>query len=140
MGDTYRWKGENVATIEVENVISKHLNSTEVVVYGVEIPGQEGRAGMAAIKIEPDFQIDFPDLSKKIITDLPSYAKPLFIRLIPQLEHTGTFKAIKSSLVNDGFNIKKIKEKIYYFDPSEQTYREFTMEVYEKIITQKIRL
>ncbi len=130
----------SVATIEVENVISKHLDSAEVVVYGVEIPGQEGRAGMAAIKTEQYLEINLQDLSKKIITDLPAYAKPLFIRLIPQLEHTSTFKAVKSSLANDGFNIEKIKDKLFYFDPTEQNYKELTLEVYEKILSHKIRL
>ena len=128
-----------MATIEVENIISKHLNSAEVVVYGVEIPGQEGRAGMAAIKLETEFEINMRDLSQKIINDLPSYAKPLFLRLLPQLEHTGTFKAIKSTLVNDGFNIKKTKDKIYYFDPIEQYYKELAIDVYEKILNHKIR-
>jgi hypothetical protein len=109
-------------------------------VYGVEIPGQEGRAGMAAIKTEQYLEINLQDLSKKVIADLPAYAKPLFIRLIPQLEHTSTFKAIKSSLVEDGFNIKKIKDKIFYFDPTEQIYKELTLEVYEKILSHNIRL
>jgi solute carrier family 27 fatty acid transporter 1/4 len=89
IGDTYRWKGENVATIEVENAVSKNLNSIEVVVYGVEIVGQEGRAGMAAIKKEPNLKFDFKDLSQKLKTDLPPYAKPLFIRLLDEIEHTG---------------------------------------------------
>ena len=128
-----------MATIEVENIISKHLNSAEVVVYGVEIPGQEGRAGMAAIKLETEFGINMQDLSQRIKNDLPSYAKPLFLRLLPQLEHTGTFKAIKSTLVNDGFNIKKTEDKIYYFDPIEQNYKKLTIDVYEKILNHEIR-
>lgn len=128
-----------MATIEVENIISKHLNSAEVVVYGVEIPGQEGRAGMAAIKLETEFEINMQDLSQRIKNDLPSYAKPLFLRLLPQLEHTGTFKAIKSTLVNDGFNIKKTEDKIYYFDPIEQNYKKLTIDVYEKILNHEIR-
>ena len=128
-----------MATIEVENIISKHLNSAEVVVYGVEIPGQEGRAGMAAIKLETEFEINMQDLSQKIKNDLPSYAKPLFLRLLSQLEHTGTFKAIKSTLVNDGFNIKKTEDNIYYFDPIEQNYKKLTIDVYEKILNHEIR-
>ena len=128
-----------MATIEVENIISKHLNSAEVVVYGVEITGQEGRAGMAAIKLETEFEINMQDLSQKIKNDLPSYAKPLFLRLLSQLEHTGTFKAIKSTLVNDGFNIKKTEDKIYYFDPIEQNYKKLTIDVYEKILNHEIR-
>ena len=86
LGDTYRWRGENVSTIEVENVISKHLNSSEVVVYGVEIPGQEGKAGMATIT---STNVNMKELGEYIKADLPSYAKPLFVRLVAEFEHTG---------------------------------------------------
>ena len=78
LGDTFRWRGENVATIEIENVISKYLNSSETVVYGVEIPGEEGKAGMAAILANKS--INIPGLSKYIANNLPLYARPLFIR------------------------------------------------------------
>ena len=90
LGETYRWKGENVATVEVENVISDKLKSTEVSVVGVEIPGQEGKAGMAIIV---DDSLDVKDLNNNIKNDLTSYAKPLFIRLVKEVEHTG--KSIK---------------------------------------------
>ena len=88
LGDTYRWRGENVSTIEVENVISRNLNSREVVVYGVEVPGQEGKAGMAAINCEPN-EIDLKQLGDKLKKDLPSYARPVFLRFVKTLEHTG---------------------------------------------------
>jgi acyl-CoA synthetase (AMP-forming)/AMP-acid ligase II len=87
LGDTYRWRGENVSTIEVENVISKYCDLTEVVVYGVEIPGQEGKAGMAAIVVKKDIDLDL--LAKNLVKNLPSYARPLFIRLTSEVEHTG---------------------------------------------------
>ena len=87
LGETFRWRGENVSTIEVENVISSLLDSKEVLVYGVQIPGQEGRAGMAAL-IEYD-NANLEQLSVKIKTALPTYARPVFIRLIKEIEHTG---------------------------------------------------
>jgi acyl-CoA synthetase (AMP-forming)/AMP-acid ligase II len=87
LGDTYRWRGENVATIEVENALSSRLNSSEVVVYGVEVPGQEGKAGMAAIILNNT--IDMDKLAKYLINDLPAYARPIFIRLVNSLDHTG---------------------------------------------------
>ena len=87
LGDTFRWKGENVSTIEVENIISTFINSKEVVVYGVEVPGQEGRAGMATLITD---SIDIKRLSEYVKANLPSYAKPLFIR-IGEVEHTGKF-------------------------------------------------
>jgi solute carrier family 27 (fatty acid transporter), member 1/4 len=87
LGDTYRWRGENVSTIEVENLISSHLNGSEVVVYGVEIPGEEGRAGMAAmIKNE---KINLDELAKYIVDNMAPYARPIFIRFVDDLEHTG---------------------------------------------------
>jgi solute carrier family 27 fatty acid transporter 1/4 len=88
LGDTYRWRGENVSTIEVENVISRCLDSREVVVYGVEVPGQEGKAGMAALNCNPE-DIDLQSLSVKLKKDLPTYAKPVFVRFVQELEHTG---------------------------------------------------
>lgn len=90
LGDTFRWRGENVSTVEVENQISRILNSKEVVVYGVEIPGQEGRAGMVSIADSPN-SIDLNNLSKRIKEELPSYSRPLFIRFSTFLDHTGTF-------------------------------------------------
>jgi acyl-CoA synthetase (AMP-forming)/AMP-acid ligase II len=142
LGDTYRWRGENVATIEVENVISKHLNSAECVVYGVEIPGQEGRAGMAAIKAN-ECDIDLARLAASIKTQLPPYAKPLFVRFTAELEHTGTFKAKKNKLVEENYNVKvldKKSESVFYFDLKEQAYAMLTHEIYENILNGNIRL
>jgi acyl-CoA synthetase (AMP-forming)/AMP-acid ligase II len=86
LGDTFRWRGENVSTFEVENIISSRLNSKEVIVYGVEVPGQEGKAGMATIL---DLNVDIAALGEHIKKDLAPYAKPLFIRLEAEVEHTG---------------------------------------------------
>lgn len=92
LGDTFRWRGENVSTVEVENIISARIDSKEVIVYGVQIPGQEGRAGMATIT---DNSIDIDQLGKHIKTDLTAYAKPLFIRLKENVEHTGKSAFLK---------------------------------------------
>ena len=109
-----------------------------MVVYGVEIPGQEGKAGMAAIdSTEP---INIHDLGQKLIQDLPGYARPLFIRLVSHLEHTGTFKAIKSTLIQEGFNVNKLTDKIYYFDQNSQSYLDLTPNVYENILNCKARI
>ncbi|RNA44931.1 long-chain fatty acid transport 4 [Brachionus plicatilis] len=139
LGDTYRWRGENVSTVEVENQISRFLNSKEVVVYGVEIPGQEGRAGMVSIADSPN-SIDLQGLSKKVKEELPSYARPLFIRFTAELDHTGTFKAKKTKLVEEAYNIKIVKDVIYYFDAKIQIYKPLNKEVYEDILSGRIRL
>ena len=118
LGDTFRWRGENVATIEVENIISRHLNAAEVCVYGVEIPGQEGRCGMAAIA-KADLADPRP-ITRPILDELPPYARPLFIRLVDQIDHTGSFKAKKTRLVEEAYNIGTYKDTVYYLNAREQ--------------------
>ena len=138
LGDTYRWRGENVSTIEVENVISKNLNSAEVVVYGVEVPGEEGKAGMAAIVSENN-DLDMSKLASKLSSDLPSYAMPLFVRLVKDIEHTGSFKVKKMKLVEQGFNITQFDEKAYFLDSKEKCYKELTVNIYQNIINGNMR-
>ena len=107
-GDTFRWRGENVSTVEVENAISSRIGSQEVIVYGVEIPGEEGRAGMATLSC---LNLDVAQLCEWVKTDLPSYAKPLFIRLAAELDHTGLspfFNPIIFTLFSVGKRVKKI--------------------------------
>ena len=88
MGDTFRWRGENVSTIEVESVISSVLEQTDSVVYGVEVPGVEGKAGMAAI-VEDAAKFDLDRFLINLKAELPSYAIPLFVRLVTSLDITG---------------------------------------------------
>ncbi|KAB7497073.1 Long-chain fatty acid transport protein 1 [Armadillidium nasatum] len=87
-GDTFRWKGENVSTTEVEGIISQVVQLTDVVVYGVEVPGAEGRAGMAAI-MDPEKKVDLEKLAAGVQKCLPGYAQPLFIRIVTKLDMTG---------------------------------------------------
>lgn len=138
LGDTFRWKGENVSTLEVEDVISKRLNSIEVACYGVEIPGQEGKAGMIAIITDSD--INLKDLEKDIKKDLPQYARPLFIRLTQSIEHTGSLKLIKKQLITDNFNINSYDDKTFYYDVKDQTYKILTKQIYNQILDQKFKI
>lgn len=87
-GDTFRWKGENCSTAEVEAVVSNVCGLKDAVVYGVEIPGTDGRAGMASI-LDPDGTLDFDALAQGVNKSLPSYARPLFVRIVKQLDMTG---------------------------------------------------
>ncbi|CAH1391129.1 unnamed protein product [Nezara viridula] len=136
-GDTFRWKGENVSTSEVEAIISSIIGLKDCTVYGVEVGDLEGRAGMAAI-VEPSGTLDFDGLANSLKTSLPSYAIPLFIRLIAEVEMTGTFKLKKTTLVKDGFNPSIIKDPLFYRKGS--TYAPLTKEIYEQIISGKIRV
>lgn len=86
----FRWKGENVSTSEVEAVISNIVDYKDAVVYGVEIRGQEGRAGMVAI-LDPEEVVDLKSFVQGVKKALPSYARPIFVRILRKIDLTGTF-------------------------------------------------
>jgi fatty-acyl-CoA synthase len=117
IGDTFRWKGENVSTTEVAEVISRYPGVDEANVYGVKIGKLDGRAGMAAIT--PGEGSSSKDCATISCDELPSYARPLFIRITPAIETTGTFKFRKVDLVRDGFDPAKIEQTLYFDDPTE---------------------
>lgn len=100
LGDTFRWKGENVSTTEVAGVVAACPGVTEAVVYGVAVPGHEGRAGMAAITVDAGFEM--AALPAFLAGALPEYARPIFVRICPALEVTGTFKFRTAELARDG--------------------------------------
>ncbi len=120
IGDTFRWKGENVATSEVSEALGVVPGITEANVYGVSVPGMDGRAGMAALVVNGDF--DISALSAKLARSLPAYAMPIFLRLQPEMEITGTFKQRKVELVKEGFDPYAINDPIYWLDPATGRY------------------
>jgi len=131
IGDTFRWKGENVSTTEVAEVISRYPGVDEVNVYGVKIDRIDGRAGMAAITPGEGFVLD--GLREHLVRELPSYARPLFVRLQPAIETTGTFKYRKVDLVRDGFDPAKIEQELYFDQPNESHYARITPALYAEI-------
>ena len=139
MGDTFRWRGENVSTTEVEKTISSVLDSKSVVVFGVEIPGCEGHAGMAAIE-DPEEAIDEKILGKKLSNVLPSYARPIFLRITNTVDTTGTFKFQKARFRKEGFNLSVVKDKLFYFDPNLSEYQALTKEIYKKFLDGEMRV
>ncbi|XP_012671646.2 long-chain fatty acid transport protein 6 [Clupea harengus] len=140
VGDTFRWKGENVATTEVTEILGLVDFIQEVNVYGVEVQGNEGRAGMAAIIVRPDFTFDGKKLFDLAVMDLPSYARPLFIRLQESMEMTSTLKQQKYQLVAGGFNPSTITDPIYFLDYSQKCYVPLTTSVYESIVEGQCKL
>lgn len=137
-GDTFRWKGENVSTSEVEAVISNLVDYRDVLVYGVEVRGLEGRSGMAAV-LDQDDTLNITALADGVKKALPSYARPQFIRILRKVDLTGTFKLKKRDLQHDGFDPVKIKDKLYYLNPAGM-YEHLNEEIYNHICTGKIRL
>jgi fatty-acyl-CoA synthase len=130
IGDTFRWKGENVSTGEVAAALEAAPGVEEVNVYGVAVPGAEGRAGMAGIVVSEDF--DLKAFEEHVSRELPPYAQPLFLRLLPAIETTGTFKQRKVDLVADGYDPARSKSPIY-FRPPGKSYVKVTKAVFEKI-------
>lgn len=141
LGDTYRWKGENVSTTEVENLVSGHPQISEAVAYGVEIPNTNGRAGMAAITpAVPEEELDFKDICRYLRAQMPAYAVPLFLRIKKQMETTGTFKYQKSHLKEEGFDPTKTKgEAVYALLPGSDEYVLVTPEIFADINAGKYR-
>lgn len=136
LGDTFRWKGENVSTTEVENAVSDYAKIAEAVVYGVEIPNTNGRAGMAAITLLPNMQLTEADLTQ-MATEfkkcLPAYAVPLFLRVQLQLQTTGTFKYQKNSLKEQAFDPSKTEERLLVLLPNAVAYCDLTADIFKQI-------
>jgi len=137
IGDTFRWKGENVATSEVAEVLSVCPGVKEANVYGVAVPGHDGRAGMAALVVDASFDASL--LAERVTRELPAYARPLFLRLTPEIETTGTFKHRKLDLVSDGFDPGKISDPLFFLD-GERGYVPLDPELYERIMNEGVRI
>jgi citronellyl-CoA synthetase len=136
LGDTFRWKGENVSTTEVENLLIQHPRIGEVVVYGVDIPNTNGCAGMAAITLkEPEAPMDMHELLAYAKRILPAYAIPLFLRVKRNMETTGTFKYQKKTLKQEAFDPGKTgDEPLYAWIPGSDRYVALDDEVFNSII------
>ena len=138
IGDTFRWKGENVATSEVAEALGVIPGVKEANVYGVAVPGMDGRAGMAALVTAPGF--DIARLGASLSAALPSYARPVFIRLLPAIDITGTFKQRKVDLAEVGFDLAKFRDPIFWLNPETAGYEPLTREVYNAIVAGNVKL
>ncbi len=138
VGETYRWKGENVSTAEVLSALAVAPGVKEGVVYGVSVPGTDGRAGMAALVVDRTF--DLEALRAEAVRRLPVYARPVFVRLLPALESTGTFKPRKQDLVRSGFDPGQMSDPLYVDDARANAYVRIDSELYEDIVAGRFRL
>ena len=162
----FRWRGENVSTIEVESVISNVLKQQDTIVYGVQVPGVEGRAGMAAI-VQPEGGIDLNWFLSAIKNQLPSYAMPIFIRMVKELDITGkspdnsdliylvslsailalyilpilgTFKLKKLALQKEGYDPNLIDDKMFFYNKSEGAYQPLDIQLYNEVMQMRCNL
>ncbi|MDX1805091.1 MAG: long-chain-acyl-CoA synthetase [Alcanivorax sp.] len=140
VGDTFRWKGENVASGEVEGALGQHPAIDHGVVYGVSVPDSDGRAGMAAVTLNDAAHWDGQALARHLCEALPAYAVPLFVRLRAHQETTGTFKYRKVTLKQEGFAPNRVDDPLYVLLDREQGYQPLTTELYAQIQRGDVRL
>jgi fatty-acyl-CoA synthase len=139
IGDTFRWRGENVATSEVSETISVFPGVKEVTVYGVAVPGYDGRAGMAVVVAESE-GVDLEALYAFLERQLPHFARPVFLRLGRELEVTGTFKQRKIELVKEGCDPTVVPDPILLNHPIDRRFAPFDVELYEAVVAKRLRL
>jgi fatty-acyl-CoA synthase len=138
VGDTFRWKGENVATSEVSEAICAFPGVKHANVYGVAIPGTEGRGGMAALVT--DHKLDLPAFREHLMRRLPAYARPLFLRIRDDIEVTGTFKYSKTDLVRQGYDPLATPDVIYFDNSESEAFIQLDKSLYDRIQVGQIRL
>jgi fatty-acyl-CoA synthase len=139
IGDTFRWKGENVSTNEVSERLTGFPGLVESTVYGVAVPDHDGRAGMISLVIENPDAFDLDAFWKHVRDALPDYARPLFLRFRQNLDVTGTFKQRKVDLVGDGFDPSRVFDPLYFNDAAHQRFTPLDMALHEKIVSGAIR-
>jgi fatty-acyl-CoA synthase len=122
IGDTFRWKSENVSTTEVEQQLSLYSDAELISIYGVKVPQQEGRAGMAGITMKPTHEFDAKIFYAIVAANLPSYAQPLFVRICMQMDITETFKLRKIDYQRQGYNPNKFSDQLFVLDKANQTF------------------
>ncbi len=139
LGDTFRWKSENVSTNQVSDVVIKFGGLEDANVYGVKVPDMEGRCGMVALKPLDGVNVDLEALAQYVIDKLPVFARPYFVRLRAQIDATNSFKQLKQQLQKEGFDPGIVSDPLYFLDPRVNTYVPLTAEIYQDIATHKIQ-
>jgi fatty-acyl-CoA synthase len=138
IGDTFRWKGENVSTTEVTAALERCTGVREAVVFGVQVPGNEGRAGMAALVVDADFTV--AAFQQELAAALPAYAQPLFLRLVRELELTGTFKLNKQRLSAEGYDPARLADPLFIAEPATRRYMPLDAARYGELLAGTLRV
>jgi fatty-acyl-CoA synthase len=131
IGDTFRWKGENISTTEVTAIVLSCEAVLDAAVYGVCVPGFDGRAGMAAIAVQDKF--DLRKLKFHLDKELPAYARPIFIRIVSSISLTGTFKLNKQQLAGQAFDPSQSQDPLYYADLAAGEFLPLTPEIFAQL-------
>jgi len=139
LGDTFRWKGENVATQEVEKAIDSFPGVSSSAVYGITVPHSDGKAGMAAIVKDDKTSLDISKLAIHLKTSLPKYAVPIFVRFVPDFEWTATHKIKKTNLKTQGYDLSQVQEGMYVLLPESEKYEMMNDEIYRNIAAGKYK-
>jgi acyl-CoA synthetase (AMP-forming)/AMP-acid ligase II len=144
IGDTYRWKGENVSTAEVSEALGTHPALAEANVYGVSLPNHDGRAGCGAISLAEGVRFDEAlgtELAAHFRSRLPKYAVPVFLRLLKEIEVTGTLKHQKVALRNQGVDPDKLgADEVYWLAPGSDRYQPFTRRDWQRVVGGEAKL
>lgn len=136
IGDTFRWKGENVSTTEVAALIAGCAGIGDVAVYGVSVPAAEGRAGMAALVVSAGFDLH---VLQERLSSLPGYARPVFLRIVASIELTGTFRLKKGELASQGYDPSRSSDTLYVKDAAQDCYVPLDAERYRQILAGQTR-
>jgi len=139
-GDTFRWKGENVSTLEVESVLNIFPAIQICNVYGVSIPNTDGKAGMATIQLEKNLNFELDHFSRFVTENLPPYAIPVFLRIKDEVEFTGTHKLRKVNLRKQGYNIEKFNEPVFFWNNSAKKYKAFNKIDYQNLLNNTLKV
>lgn len=135
LGDTFRWRSENVSTNEVGEILNGNAQVEIANVYGVQIPEVEGRAGMAAITLKSGLEFDPVEFSTYVMNEMPAYARPVFVRIQPAAETTVTFKLFKANLRKQAYNLSEIDDVVYVLKPKSTCYEVLGNDFYQSIIS-----
>ena len=134
VGDTFRWKSENVSTNEVGEIVNGFEQVEFCNVYGVEVPKADGRAGMAALRLREGVEaLDLTAFTEYVSRELPSYARPVFLRVQGEIEVTGTMKMVKGDLKREGYDIEAVADPVYVLPPGADSYRPLDGDFYASI-------
>lgn len=134
IGDTFRWKSENVSTMEVGDALGDFNGLDAITIYGVQVHGHEGRAGMAALVLHGEAKFDPAAFWEFATGRLPRYAAPLFLRLMDTPDMTGNYKLRKVDLQKQGYDTKQTSDPLFVRNDRLKTYMPVTAASVEEVL------